>query len=96
MTHRLDYCDSSESLNLKVAKPEADIPDCRSVGNYIALGCGGLADKLALRDLNNIVLGGDGKLSVDNGCKVTAKHRVLWSNILRRGCSRRRRVNRIP
>ena len=45
MTHRLNYRESSESLNLKVAKREADTPDCRGVGNHIALGSVGPVDK---------------------------------------------------
>ena len=52
---------------------EADTPGCRIVGNYIALGSGGLADRSALRDRDNIVLGGAGGMSADNGCKVAAR-----------------------
>ena len=86
MTRELHCCDSFESLKLKVAKRKVDTPGCRSVNNHIALGSGDLADKSTLRNSNNIVLGGAGEMSFDNGCKVTAKHRVLWWSILRRGC----------
>ena len=64
--------------------------------NHIALGCGGTVDKLALGDLNDIVLEGAGELSAGSDCKVAAMHRVPWWSILRRWCSRWRRVSRIP
>ena len=57
MTHRLDYCESFESLKLKLAKGKADTPGCCIVGNYTALGSDGPAGKLALGELNNILAG---------------------------------------